>query len=107
MVIEFPEYVERLIDEGIEVTIKKNEKLGVYFDLNLRAQSHMHLYKSGDNWRIAMRYGDDFEISGFDDLLERALDAYRARDFIGNEWLALLVKEGLLTQHVETNVTYR
>ncbi len=84
--IEMPEFLEELVDANIDITIQKNEKLGLYFDLNLRAKSHMYLYKKDNQWRVAMRYDEDHVVEDADDLKILARHGMHGRDFIDSDW---------------------
>lgn len=84
--ITFPDFMNDLVDAGIEITICKNKELGVYFDLNLRAKSWMYLYKLDDDWRVSMRYGEDWLITNIDDLKMYAKLGMHGREYIDQAW---------------------
>lgn len=105
--IQVPEYVEHLVEAGVEVTISKNDKLGLYFDLNLQSKSHMYLHQVGDDWFVSMRYDEKYQIEDWNDLMYAAKKGMHGRDFIHHKWAELLIKEGYLTKVVETTVTYK
>lgn len=100
------DYVERLVDAGIPVTIDKNDDLGIYFDLNLQSKSHMWLYETGGSWFVAMRYNEVVSIEDWSDLMWAAKGGMHGRDFIHYKWEELLVKEGVLKVDIQTTKSY-
>lgn len=84
--IEMPDFLEELVNAGISPTIHKNDKLGVYFDLNTMAKSEMHLYKKDNQWRVAMRYDEDHVVEDADDLKILGRHAMHGRDYINADW---------------------
>lgn len=103
---EVPEFIERLVNEGIEITLKMDKKFGLYFDLDTQAKSHLHLYKTEDGWLARCRYWED-QIEDFDGILSNVHRCLYGRDFMNQKWLDLLVKEGYLERVVQTSVSYR
>ena len=101
-----PEYVERLVNEGIPVTIDRNDKLGIYFDLHLESKSYMWLHQVGENWFVAMRYDENIYIEDWNDLLWAAKGGMHGRDFIHYKWEELLIKEGVLKVDIKTTKSY-
>lgn len=87
---KFPEYVRDLVDAGIEVTLKKNDTLGYYLDLNLRAKSHMYLFDKDGKWYVAMRYDEVYEVEDLYDLKYQARRGMHGRDFIDYNWAKFL-----------------
>lgn len=106
MSIVIPDYVEKLVDAGIRVTLEKNEDIGVYFDLNLQSKSHLHLFNKNGDWYVKMRYDEQHMIKSWEDLLYAAKDGMHGRDFINYEWEQLLVHEGVLVVHSTTTKSY-
>lgn len=96
--IKFPEHLlEDLIEAGIDITIRKTEELGTYFDLNLMAKSHMYLYMNEcSQWRVKMRYGEDLPVDTVEDLLTYAVEGMHHRSYINGNWDNLLKKRGYL-----------
>lgn len=91
--LEIPEFLNDLINAGIEITILKNDSLGVHFDLNLRAKSHMYLFKRDDKWFVEMRYDEEFEVEDVDDLKRLAEHGKHGRDFINPAWAEFLLDD--------------
>jgi len=102
-----PDWIDDLVEANIPVTIEKSEKLGVYFNLNLEAKSHMYLYSKNGGWFVDMRYDTTIEIESFEDILYAAKTGMFYRDFINCHWAELLVKEGILTVETKTTTTYK
>ena len=89
--IEIPQFLEELVNAGIDITISRNGKLGIYFDLNLRAKSHMYLYKRGlGQWFVSMRYDEEFPVDDVEDLKRLAVHGMHGRDFIDSNWAEFL-----------------
>jgi hypothetical protein len=109
MSIVLPDFLEDLIKAGIQVTIEQSDKYadGYYFDLNLQSKSHMHLFRhEGGQWRVDMRYGEEYVIEEFSDLLYSAKKGMHGRDFIHYKWEQLLVKHEYLKVHITTTKSY-
>ena len=90
--IKFPEFLEELLNAGIEVTIRKHHEYGVAYDLNVRAKSHMDLVwdPTEESWAVLMRYNEKFLVDGIDDLKYRARYAMHGRSFIDSKWAEFL-----------------
>jgi hypothetical protein len=93
-----PDFLEELVDAGIEVTIRKNQDLGFHFDLNLQAKSHMYLYFEfdTDTWHVAMRYDKRYTIDKEDpigDLRSYAREGMCGRDYINAAWAEFLMSD--------------
>lgn len=84
--ITFPDFMNDLLDAGIEINICKSKELGVYFDLNLKSKSWLYLYKLDDDWRVSMRYNEDWLITGIEDLKFYAKLGMHGRDYINPAW---------------------
>lgn len=84
--IQIPDFVEELVLAGIEVTISKDSNQEIYFDLNLNAKSHMHLYKTADGYMVKMRYGEEYTVEDINDLRYYARQGMHGRDFINPAW---------------------
>lgn len=91
--IEMPQMVVDLVNGGVDVTICKSLEYGVYFDLNLKAKSHMHLFKQDDKWFVAMRYDEVYEVEDIDDLRHYARLGMHGRDFINYQWAEFLLEK--------------
>lgn len=85
-----PSFLMELLDNGIEISIHKNSEIGLYYNLHLEAKSHMWLYLKDSQWRVNMRYGDDFAVDNIYDLIEYAKQGMHGRDFINHRWSKLI-----------------
>lgn len=94
--IEMPDFLEELVNEGIRVTIEKSDRFGIHFDLHLDAKSHMYLFKSDGEWRVDMRYDEQHIVEDISDLCHYAKRGMHGRDFISYDWADLLRKKGYL-----------
>lgn len=97
-VILAPWFVD-LLNAQIEITIRKDSELGLLFDLNLNAKSHLHMVHVPDDtpegrWFAHMRYGEVRRIEDFDDLLHAALSGIHGRGFMHANWAELLRSHG-------------
>lgn len=87
--IEIPDFLEEIIDNGIQVLIYKNDGQ-IYFDLNLCAKSHMYLHKIDQDWFVEMRYNKRFKVATIDDLKKCARHGMHGREYIHSDWAKLL-----------------
>ena len=103
---QFQEIIDKLLDNGIEITLTRRNGKTVY-DLNLQAKSHLHLYfdESGAEIHYEGRYDDKGLVDDYRDVLHVAKDYYNYRGFASGLWMNLFVKEGMLTKKVETKTT--
>jgi hypothetical protein len=91
-----PDFLNELVDAGIEITIRKDQRLGSYFDLNLQAKSHMFLYIKNNAWHVSMRYEGDYELDmddPIDDLKSYARSGMYGRDYINCAWAEFLMSD--------------
>lgn len=86
--------VYELVNHNIEVTICKNDELGIYYDLNLRAKSHMWLYEKDERFYVHMRYGVIEEVGDVRDLCFQAVRCMHGRTFIDPQWASLILLHG-------------
>lgn len=84
------ECVSKLVDNGIEISIKRDERLGVYLDLHLEAKSHLYLFVKDGKCFADMRYNKCEEIEGFSDLTFAALSGMHGREYINARWKNIL-----------------
>jgi hypothetical protein len=97
--IEVPEFLEELVAAGIDITISRSIKHGVYFDLNLRAKSHMFLFKrETGQWFVAMRYDEEFPVNDIEDLKSLAVHGMHGRDLINYNWERFLESDNARTE---------
>jgi len=97
--VVLPPWSSELIDAQIEITIRKDSEIGLLFDLDLKAKSHLWLVHVPDNtqdgqWFAHMRYGEVRKIKSFLDLQYAALDGRHGRGFINERWAELLISLG-------------
>jgi hypothetical protein len=91
--IQIPDFVEELVLAGIQVTITKDSDQEIYFDLNLNAKSHMHLYKTADGYVVKMRYGEEYPVEDICDLKYHARQGMHGRDYINPAWGEFLMTD--------------
>lgn len=106
----FDEMIDKLLDNGIEITLKKQDGV-VWYDLNTGMKSHLWIAKSpdpgGDETAIAKgRYGCKGSIDTWSDLLFEVKGCLHGRDFMHSAWKELLVKEDMLEVITTTTVRY-
>lgn len=112
--MNFPPHIEDLVKQGIEITVKFSDDYGIYFDLNTRTKSHVHLVyneKSEHDDRIPiytayMRYDKEDGIRDYSDILYCVKYSMCGRDFIAPEWEEILVKEEILKVKYTTTKSY-
>lgn len=90
--IELPSFVQDIIDEGVEISIRRDDKYGYVFDLNTEAKSHMYLYKMGIEWCVSLRYNEDYVVNSFDEIVYYANYCKHGRDFINPMWQKIINK---------------
>jgi hypothetical protein len=91
----FNEIIERLLDEGIEIVMSKEDGT-VWYNLNTMMKSELLIAEKGDNYIYKARYGKAGEFETYRELLRLATNCMHGRDFANHHWIALLVKEGYL-----------
>lgn len=109
----FEEMIYKLLDNGIEITLKKQDGV-VWYDLNTGMKSHLWIAKSpnpgGDETAISQgRYDHKGSIDTWSDLLWEVKGCLHGRDFMAGSWQDLLVAEGMLkvTKTTTTTVNYQ
>lgn len=102
----FLDVIGVLLDEGIEITMKKHDGR-VWYDLNVQAKSHLWITQNKpEEIEYHMRYQEgtlDCTLTG---VLDLARQARCGRDFMSTSWLGLLSKHSFLTKKVVEVVTY-
>lgn len=106
----FDEMIDKLLDNGIEITLKKENGV-VWYDLNTGMKSHLWIAKSpnpgGDETGITQgRYEHKGSFDTWYDLLWEVRGCMHGRDFMHSAWRDLLVKEGVLKVIASTAVRY-
>lgn len=93
--IKIPAFVEDAIQNGICVTIERDNDYGFHLDMNLMAKSHMHLvYKSQfKSWYAKMRYDEEYQVSDVEELKWAARHGMHGRDFIDSAWAEYLLTD--------------
>ncbi len=103
---DFVDILDALLDEGIEVTIRKKDGL-VWYDMNVNAKSHLWISPTINNEiKYHMRYRDGTTSSTLTSVLDLARQSRYGRDYMSQQWLDVLVRHGLLRKHVTEMVTY-
>jgi hypothetical protein len=104
----FEEMIAKLLDNGIEIVLKKQDGV-VWYDLQTGMKSELLIAKSpnhGDETAISKgRYGHEGSIDTWDDLMYEVKNCLHGRDFMSSAWQDLLVKEGYLTVKTTTTTT--
>lgn len=94
--IALPWFIEELVESDVQITIIKNnpshdDALQYYFDLNLRAKSHLHVHLRKDGeWEARMRYDYACIVEHIDDLIWCAKLGMYGRDYIDSAWAKLI-----------------
>lgn len=106
----FEEIIDKLLDNGIEITLKKQDGV-VWYDLNTGMKSHLWItkdedYADGPFAKYQARYDESGTIRGWSDLMWVAKQCKYGYDFINTSWCELLVKEGMLQVITKTTVSY-
>ena len=93
--ITIPAFVEDAIDNGIRVTIERDNVYGIRLDMNLMAKSHMHLVfkPQFDSCYALMRYDEEHQITDVDELKWAARHGMHGRDFIDSAWAEYLMTD--------------
>jgi hypothetical protein len=100
---DFDNIIHYLLDEGIEITLRKNDGV-LWYDLKTGAKSHLYISASVDGMNYDMRYSKGNTHCDIDAVLCLAKQSRHNRDYMSYSWTTLLVKHELL-KRVET-VTY-
>ena len=100
---EFDNIIHYLLDEGIEITLRKKDDV-LWYDLNTGAKQYLYISSSVDGMNYDMRYSKGNTHCDIDAVLYLAKQSRTGRDYMSHPWVTLLVKHDLL-RRVET-VTY-
>jgi hypothetical protein len=105
----FDEMIAKLLDNGIEIVLKKQDGV-VWYDLQTMMKSDLLIAKSyslcGNEVVITNgRYGHEGAIDTWEGLMFEVKRGLHGRDFMSSAWQDLLVKEGYLTVKTTTTTT--
>lgn len=93
VMIEIPEFIEKAVEAGIDVTIQRHAWYGYHFDLNTMAKSHIHIVKERDKWYALMRYNEKHEVEDVADLKRLGRHAMHGNDYISSNWAEFLMTD--------------
>lgn len=93
MKFNLPDFLKEAVDAGVKVTIERDAKYGVRFDMNLMAKSHMHLVQENGVWYAHMRYDEVHMVEDADDLKRLAKHGMHGRDFISADWAEFMMTD--------------
>lgn len=85
------ELVDRLLDNRIEITLRKVQGL-IRYDLNTGMKSGLEIWSEGDLVHWEGRYSSG-TVKRWDDLIDVAANCMCGREFASSSWLSLLVDE--------------
>ncbi len=96
----FEELIDKLLDNGIEITLIKKEGV-VWYDLNTQMKSDLLVAKplDSEHGEIAItqgRYGHEGVIYDWSCLVKEVRGCLHGRDFMNGAWQELLMKEEAL-----------
>ena len=90
--IKMPPFLEEMVELGIRPTITKIWKDVIGYDLNTGMKSEMLLYESNSQWRVRMRYGEDYIVEDIEDIAHYGRHAMHGRDYMSSDWINILEK---------------
>lgn len=93
MKFNLPDFLKEAVEAGVRVTIERDAKYGVRFDMNLMAKSHMHLVQENGVWYALMRYDEVHMVEDADDLKRLAKHGMHGRDFISADWAEFMMSD--------------
>ena len=93
--------ISELVNEGIEVTIKRDRFGEVFADLNAETKSHMYLYTDGT---VRGRYGESEPVLEVQDVAHIFVERYGRRGSGSERWVDLACRLGYLKKVVKTTV---
>jgi len=96
MKIEHPllnEVINKLLDQGLKISIFKDDKGIIWFDLNTMSKSDLYIRADENNSLITKgRYEYlDGVINSYEELLDTAIRHMCGRRFINEDWKKILV----------------
>ena len=93
MKFNLPDFLKEAVEAGVRVTIERDAKYGVRFDMNLMAKSHMHLVQENGVWYALMLYDEVHMVEDADDLKRLAKHGMHGRDFISADWAEFMMSD--------------
>lgn len=100
------EIIGKLLDNGIEITLKKENGV-IKYDLNTGMKSTLIISEgSFGTIKCESRYDHSSYADDYRDILHEVKYCLHGRDFMNQHWEKLLLKEGLLTKTITTEVSY-
>jgi hypothetical protein len=93
MKLDLPDFLKDAVMAGVRVTMERDTKYGVRFDMNLMAKSHMHLVQENGVWYALMRYDEVHMVEDVDDLKRLAKHGMHGREFISADWAEFLMSD--------------
>lgn len=88
---QFMILIHTIINEGITVSMWKDVKNEVVYDVHTEAKSHLYLKFTNQQCAYYGRYDSGF-INTFNDLLFEVKNCLCGRDYINPSWVAVLKK---------------
>jgi hypothetical protein len=93
MKFNLPDFLKEAVDAGVKVTMERDAKYGVRFDMNLMAKSHMHLVQENGVWYALMRYDEVHMVEDANDLKRLAKHGMHGREFISADWAEFMMTD--------------
>lgn len=107
--MNFEEIIDKLLDNGIEITVKKEDGI-VWYDLNTQMKSELLIAKSPNkSEEVAItkgRYGPEGPVYSWDGLMSEVKSCLHGRSYMASSWEELLTKEGFLVVETTTVKSY-
>ena len=103
--MNFDQIIDRLLDEGIEITIFKKDGLR-WYDLHTGMKSGLSIAQNNDGVYLYEGRYDNGEFWDYLGLLGLVKGCRCGNNYGNSQWIELLVSEGLLTKVTKDIVTY-
>lgn len=97
--------LDRILDAGGELTVRKDREGVTYIDLNTGMKSYLHLYCLDGVWYLQDRYSWWSDVDSWDTILDAAKDCLHGREYMHPAWQKILEEDGYIrveTRTVET-----
>lgn len=105
--MDFVDIIDRLLNEGIEITLKKIDG-NVWYDLNTGMKSHLWIAPATNGeFKFSTRYSEGVEELDINQLLHLARHCLHGRDYMNGNWQRLLEKEGLIETETVTRIVIK
>lgn len=105
--MDFVDIIDRLLNEGIEITLKKIDG-NVWYDLNTRMKSNLLISPTTNGeFKYSTRYVDGCEELDWDNLMQLAVKCLCGREYMAGDWHRLLEKEGLIETETVTRIVIK